>query len=595
MTSVGPSSSSSPGPLTHHQVELSMDLRRATRHYVDAIVAQVPGMKILLMDAETIGIVSMTYTQSELLERDIFLFMRLDTKHRETMMHLRAIVFVRPTPENLELLQGELKEHKYSEYYLFFNNIVPVAMLKDLARADTLEVVKHVRELYVDYYTINKDLFTLNIPTVIPSLLTQRTADRICEGLSAVLLSLKKKPVVRYQRSSELCQRVSQELSRRMHEERFLFDVGQRPPAPVLLILDRRNDPVTPLLTQWTYQAMVHECIGIHNNRCKLNKPPPSPAGSSAQPPSAAAEGVEEPLDEVVLSAEHDEFYQQNMFLNWGEVCQNIKGMLAKVQLIDQSNRNIKSIDDMKRILENFPQFKQMKGLVSKHVALLEELAATVKNRALFEVSQLEQELACRQDHSAAVSRVSAMLDNPAIRELDRLKLVMLYALRYQRDAGNQTNQFIEKLKASGVAPAAIALVPALLRYAGASQRAGDLFGERGTWMERLGDRIATGLKGVENVFTQHKPLLSTLLTDLLSTPPKLSEMDYPAMADGAAKVRPNHVIVFIVGGATFEEAALIARMNVENPSVCVTLGGTTILNSASFLEDVDRVRNLSP
>ncbi len=31
---------------------------------------------------------------------------------------------------------------------------------------------------------------------------------------------------------------------------------------PLLLILDRSDDPLTPLLNQWTYQAMVHELLG---------------------------------------------------------------------------------------------------------------------------------------------------------------------------------------------------------------------------------------------------------------------------------------------------------------------------------------------
>ena len=44
--------------------------------------------------------------------------------------------------------------------------------------------------------------------------------------------------------------------------------------APLLLILDRRNDPVTPLLSQWTYQAMVHELIGIQNGRVDLSQVP---------------------------------------------------------------------------------------------------------------------------------------------------------------------------------------------------------------------------------------------------------------------------------------------------------------------------------
>lgn len=55
-------------------------------------------------------------------------------------------------------------------------------------------------------------------------------------------------------------------------EERTLFNFGRKAGGvPVLLILDRRSDPVTPLLTQWTYQAMVHELIGIRNSRVTLS------------------------------------------------------------------------------------------------------------------------------------------------------------------------------------------------------------------------------------------------------------------------------------------------------------------------------------
>ena len=43
-------------------------------------------------------------------------------------------------------------------------------------------------------------------------------------------------------------------------------------PKSVFLLLDRRDDPVTPLLNQFTYQAMLHELIGIKRNRIKLNR-----------------------------------------------------------------------------------------------------------------------------------------------------------------------------------------------------------------------------------------------------------------------------------------------------------------------------------
>ena len=34
--------------------------------------------------------------------------------------------------------------------------------------------------------------------------------------------------------------------------------------------MDRKSDPVTPLLMQWLYMGMVHEFMPIWNNRVKL-------------------------------------------------------------------------------------------------------------------------------------------------------------------------------------------------------------------------------------------------------------------------------------------------------------------------------------
>jgi len=59
-----------------------------------------------------------------------------------------------------------------------------------------------------------------------------------------------------------------------MEDNAALFDFRPTQTPPVLVILDRLNDPVTPLLTQWTYQAMVHELLGIINGRVDLSLVP---------------------------------------------------------------------------------------------------------------------------------------------------------------------------------------------------------------------------------------------------------------------------------------------------------------------------------
>ena len=91
------------------------------------------------------------------------------------------------------------------------------------------------------------------------------------------LLVLTREGWHRFQRGSEMCQKLAQALHHlTMEEERALFDFGSRAAdeSPLVLILDRKDDPVTPMLLQWTYQAMVHELLGISNNLVSLKDAP---------------------------------------------------------------------------------------------------------------------------------------------------------------------------------------------------------------------------------------------------------------------------------------------------------------------------------
>lgn len=43
-----------------------------------------------------------------------------------------------------------------------------------------------------------------------------------------------------------------------------------------------------------------------------------------------------------------------------------------------------------------------------------------------------------------------------------------------------------------------------------------------------------------------------------------------------------------MVGGATYEESTCVHQLNLSNPGVRIVLGGTHILNTASFLQEVE-------
>jgi vacuolar protein sorting-associated protein 45 len=131
-----------------------------------------------------------------------------------------------------------------------------------------------------------------------------------------------------------------------------------------------------------------------------------------------------------------------------------------------------------------------------------------------------------------------------------------------------------------------------VLSHCGAACRTGDLFHNK-SWLAATKKSLQRNIKGVQNVYTQHTPYLASMLEQALKG--TLSESQYPFLGaepppPGTKRRSPTEVLVFIVGGATYEEARFVAEMNTANPGVRVLLGGTTIHNSDSFLAEVHKL-----
>lgn len=223
-------------------------------------------MKALVLDSMTTKIVSMVYSQTQILEKSVYLVELLGSQH-EPMLHLKAALFIQPTESNLSILTNELRNPRFSEYHLFFTNICSTDYLSRLAREDINEVIKQVHEYYADFVPVNEDFFqlgvtgSLSLSSPIRNLKTDQIFERNVNGLLSFLLATKKRPCqIRYQSSSEVARRVANDVLSRIEGDGIFVFQNQ---GPVLLILDRRDDPITPLLTQWTYQAMVHELLGV--------------------------------------------------------------------------------------------------------------------------------------------------------------------------------------------------------------------------------------------------------------------------------------------------------------------------------------------
>lgn len=143
---------------------------------------------------------------------------------------------------------------------------MPQEKLNKLAEMDHHNVINQVQEVYLDFQAINPSLYSLDIPSTV-NLSTKRPINwgpieetsfqRMADGLFSILLSARgSNPLVRYDSSSEICTQLAQELDIKISKDTMFVDKlsrGGEAGETTVLILDRREDPITPLLNQWTY------------------------------------------------------------------------------------------------------------------------------------------------------------------------------------------------------------------------------------------------------------------------------------------------------------------------------------------------------
>jgi vacuolar protein sorting-associated protein 45 len=546
---------------------MTFNAYKSAREYVTRILGSVNGVKSLILDTETAGIIGVCYSQSDALAHSVLLTEQLniiaprlsDDLQAQTFPYLTALVLIQPTSTSIRHLCNLVSSNRYTKYHIFFTNLCPRADLDKIAKADIHDYIVGIWEYFLDYFAITSSFFHLNNSLtaaglrLLPSSTTGATDasgipmkdklsarfDRDLSGLLALCCGLQKLPDIRYSAQSDLARTLALSLSDALENEAELLPPSHSSDSCLLIIMDRRDDAVTPLISQWTYQAMVHELIGIDNNRVTLQ--------NAARPE----------LAQLVLSPSTDDFFAKNMFCNFGEMGLKIKRFVSDYQAkASKANIKLDTIEDIQAFVDAFPEFRALSGNVSKHVALMTELSRVVSARRLMKVSALEQEIVCGNSSvhdDELVPKVDELLNDVNIIWEDKLRVVCLYALRYSQHERTQLLPFLGSLREQALDDTErlqAQLVDKLLEECGERARKSDLFSDSA--FKGFIKFMKSELKGIDNIYTQHKPLLHLVITKLLSG--DLSLRDYPFVDASQAKTRYKQIIVFYIGGITYEE-----------------------------------------
>ena len=145
------------------------------------------------------------------------------------------------------------------------------------------------------------------------------------------------------------------------------------------VFIDRSVDFITPLCSQYTYEGMIDEFIGIHYNIIKV-KP-------------QILEKNEKSDIKVELSSK-DKFYSRIRDFNFNHLGSYLPAKLEEHKaILAEGNKQTKDLKELSEILEKIKQVKEENPSVATHINLADHISNIIKHPFYIEFLRYEQNL----------------------------------------------------------------------------------------------------------------------------------------------------------------------------------------------------------
>ena len=248
------------------------------------------------MDEPTTRCVSAALTMFDIMEHSVSLVENLD-KGRQPFKDMDAVYFIAPTIEAAHRVMGDFisperaKEivrddgnpsvavTRYSKVHLFFTGVVGDDIM-ELFQTNPLLLakVKTFKEVHFNFLAPESWVYHLDIYDSFQRLYDQ-DIDKNCpilygKKLATLCITLNEFPNIRYQSSSPISKIVANTLNQTLLEYKranatfapYGDDGNTERERGQIIILDRIFDPLTPLMHEYTYQAMANDLLEVDEN-----------------------------------------------------------------------------------------------------------------------------------------------------------------------------------------------------------------------------------------------------------------------------------------------------------------------------------------
>lgn len=590
---------------------------------IGSAAATTSGWLVLVLDDAATRVISSALTMYDIMERRVTLVEQLQ-RPRQPFKEMEAIYLISPTAASVNFVLSDFeneKKAKYGAVHLFFLDTISGEVMTLLqSNAIFCSKIKTLKEVHMDFVASEGNVFHFDSPDALSRLFGDspdvNCPSTLARKLATVCITLNEQPSIRYMASSRFAQETATVLNRLLTDFKranptfwaYGEDAHQERDRGQLLILDRSFDPLSPLMHEYTYQAMVEDLLPVRDGGV-----------ISYSTETASNQKVEK---EVILN-DSDELWVEQKYSHIARVIEVVREKMndiiqnnAGAARLEKKSGQDMSITEMAAAVKQLPEYRQTVSKLNQHVRIAQQCMDAFGKNDLMEVSQLEQSMSTGVDEEGKefkgpklIQQLVDVLRKP-ISNMMKLRLMAIFVIT-QRGVSSEDRRQVGE--ASGLTGGEQQVLMSFERLCVALHAAqgpgkGSLFS---MFKGKAAAKHAPTAEG-DYADTRHtcrlKQLLEQLMAGELPTDkfPLIGPSAGSAGGAGAAAARSvrrfggnsrwgrsnqaqytgGRFLVFIAGGIAYSELRTGHDLMVQNNKE-VILGGTHIISPENFVRNV--------
>ncbi|NWI19295.1 STXB3 protein, partial [Crypturellus soui] len=325
-------------------------------------------------------------------------------KNREPAPYMTAVYFITPTKKSVDGLIGDFiskSSRRYRAAYVYFTDSCPDHLFNKI-KSSCSKSIRKCKEISISFFPAESQVFTLHVPDAFyrcysPTL--QKTKEKasvmavMADQIVTLCATLDENPEVRYKskpldNATKLAQLVEKGLENYYKTDERSQIKGKT--HSQLIIIDRGFDPVSTVLHELTFQAMVYDLLPIENNIYKQK------VNLNFLFGRYKTDGLSGKEKEAFLE-EDDELWVKIRHNHIADVIEEIPKLMKEVSAKKKETEGKVTIASLTKLMKRMPEFQKQISRQVVHLNIAEDCMRKFKAN-VESLCKTEQDLALGTD-----------------------------------------------------------------------------------------------------------------------------------------------------------------------------------------------------